>query len=83
MFDLGMSELLVIGVVALIVVGPRDLPGMFRTVGRFTGKARELARDLQRAMDQAADEADAQPQPAPGQSGPVAKISRCGVVTLG
>jgi sec-independent protein translocase protein TatB len=57
MFDLGMSELLVIGIVALIVVGPRDLPGMFRTLGRFTGKARNMAREFQRAMDQAADEA--------------------------
>ncbi len=57
MFDIGWTELLVIGTVALIVVGPRDLPGMFRTLGRFTGKARAMARDFQRAMDRAADEA--------------------------
>lgn len=57
MFDLGWSELMVIGVVALIVVGPKDLPGMFRTLGRFTAKARGMARDFQRAMDDAADEA--------------------------
>lgn len=57
MFDIGMTELLVVGVVALIVVGPKDLPGMFRTVGRFTGKARGMARDFQSAMNEAADSA--------------------------
>ena len=56
MFDIGMTELLIIGIVALIVVGPKDLPGMFRTLGRFMGKARAMARDFQRAMEQAADE---------------------------
>lgn len=57
MFDLGWTELLVIGIVALIVIGPKDLPGMFRTLGRFTAKARNMARDFQRAMDDAADQA--------------------------
>jgi len=57
MFDLGWTELLVIGIVALIVVGPKDLPGMFRTVGNFVGKAKRMARDFSRAMNEAADEA--------------------------
>lgn len=56
MFDLGMAEIAVIGVVALIVVGPKDLPKMFQRVGQFVGKARGMARDFQRAMDQAADD---------------------------
>jgi len=55
MFDIGWTELLVVGIVALIVVGPKDLPGMFRTLGRFTGKAKAMARDFQSAMNDAAD----------------------------
>ncbi|PPB81793.1 sec-independent protein translocase protein TatB [Albidovulum inexpectatum] len=56
MFDIGWSELLLIGVVSLIVVGPKDLPAMFRTLGRFTAKARAMGREFQRAMDDAAKE---------------------------
>ena len=56
MFDLGMMELLVIGVTALIVVGPKDLPVMFRKVGQFTGKMKGMAREFSRAMNDAANE---------------------------
>ncbi|GGB97821.1 hypothetical protein GCM10011363_13090 [Marivita lacus] len=56
MFDLGFAELLVIGIVALIVVGPKDLPVLFRKVGNFMGKARGMAREFSRAMNDAADE---------------------------
>ncbi|GIX14286.1 MAG: hypothetical protein KatS3mg118_2245 [Paracoccaceae bacterium] len=58
MLDIGWSELLVIGVVALIVVGPKDLPAMFRTVGQYVGKARSMAREFQRSMDEAARQAE-------------------------
>jgi len=56
MFDIGMSELLLIGIVALIVVGPKDLPHLFHTLGRFTAKARALGREFNRAMNEAARE---------------------------
>ena len=56
MLDIGMSEMVVIGVVALIVVGPKDLPMMFRKVGSFVGKGRGMARDFQTAMHDAAEE---------------------------
>lgn len=55
MFDLGMTEMLVVGVVALIVVGPKDLPMMFRKVGQFVGKAKGMAREFSSAMNDAAD----------------------------
>ncbi|KMK66927.1 Sec-independent protein translocase protein TatB [Puniceibacterium sp. IMCC21224] len=56
MFDLGWTELLVIGIVALIVVGPKDLPVLFRNVGRFMGRAKGMAREFSKAMNDAADD---------------------------
>jgi len=56
MFGLGGSEMVLIGIVALIVIGPKDLPALFKTMGEFTGKARVMAREFTRAMEQAADE---------------------------
>ncbi|MEL6746682.1 MAG: Sec-independent protein translocase protein TatB, partial [Pseudomonadota bacterium] len=53
MFDLGWSELLIIAVVAILVVGPRELPKLLRTIGRVFGQVRGMARDFQRQMDQA------------------------------
>ncbi len=54
MFDVGWSELLLIGVVALIVIGPEDLPKLFRTLGRITARARSMAREFSSAMEDAA-----------------------------
>ena len=54
MLDVGWSELLLIGVVALIVVGPKDLPHLFHSLGRFTAKARSMAREFTSAMEDAA-----------------------------
>lgn len=56
MFDIGMWELLVVGVVALIVVGPKDLPRMFRTLGQVTGRLKGMAREFQATMNAAASE---------------------------
>jgi sec-independent protein translocase protein TatB len=58
MLDIGWQELLVIGVLALLVVGPKELPKLLRTVGQYAGKARSVARDFQRSMEDAAREAD-------------------------
>ena len=55
MFGLGWGELVVVGLVALIVVGPKDLPVMFRTLGKFMGRARGMAREFTSAMNDAAD----------------------------
>ena len=57
MFDLGWSEMMLVGVVALIVVGPKELPTLFKGVGQAVGKARGMAREFSRAMEAAADEA--------------------------
>ena len=57
MGGIGGMELLIVGLVALIVVGPKDLPGMFRTFGQFTGKAKRMAREFSSAMEAAADDA--------------------------
>lgn len=58
MFDIGMTELMVIAVVAIIVVGPKDLPGMLRNAAKYVGQMRSMARDFQNQMDAALKEAD-------------------------
>jgi sec-independent protein translocase protein TatB len=58
MFDIGWSEMAVVLLVALIVIGPKDLPTVARTVGRWVGKARAMAREFQRSFEEMAREAE-------------------------
>lgn len=58
MFDIAWSEMLVIMVVALVVIGPKDLPRLIREVGRWTAKARGMAREFQRSFDDMVREAE-------------------------
>jgi sec-independent protein translocase protein TatB len=58
LFDIGYSELLVIAVVALIVIGPKDLPNVMRTVGHWVGKARGMARHFRSGVDTMMREAE-------------------------
>lgn len=60
MFDLGWSEMALILLVALIVIGPKDLPRVARTIGKWTAKARAMAREFQRSLDDMAREAELQ-----------------------
>jgi sec-independent protein translocase protein TatB len=52
MFDFAWSEILVIGVVALVVIGPKDLPKVLRAAGKWAGKARAVAREFQGSIEQ-------------------------------
>ena len=56
MFGLGWAEMVFVAVVALIVIGPQELPGLFRKMGQFMGQAKAMARDFTRAMNDAADQ---------------------------
>ncbi|HYM01927.1 MAG TPA: Sec-independent protein translocase protein TatB [Stellaceae bacterium] len=52
MFDFAWSEIALIAVVALVVIGPKDLPRVMRTVGFWVGRARSIAREFQSSLDQ-------------------------------
>jgi sec-independent protein translocase protein TatB len=58
MLDIGWSEIAVIVVVALIVIGPKDLPKVLKTIGIWVRKARMLTRDFQNSVDEMIREAD-------------------------
>lgn len=58
MFDIGWSELVVIGVVALVVIGPKELPSTLRTIGKMTARARKVAGEFRAQFDEAMREAD-------------------------
>jgi sec-independent protein translocase protein TatB len=58
MFDIGWSELVVIAVVALIAIGPKELPGVLRMIGQWMGKIRKMASEFQGQFNEAMREAD-------------------------
>jgi sec-independent protein translocase protein TatB len=58
MFDIGWSEIAVIAVVALIAIGPKELPGVLRMVGQWMGKARRMASEFQGQFQEAMREAE-------------------------
>jgi sec-independent protein translocase protein TatB len=58
MFDIGWSELVLIAVVALIVIGPKELPAVLRMVGQWMGKARRMAAEFQGQFQEAMREAE-------------------------
>ncbi len=58
MFDIGWSELLLIGIVALIAIGPKELPGALRTLGLWMGKIRRMAAEFQGQFQEAMREAE-------------------------
>jgi sec-independent protein translocase protein TatB len=58
MFDISWTEFLLIGIVALIVIGPKELPGVMRTMGQWTRKLRSMASDFQHQFQEAMREAE-------------------------
>ena len=58
MFDIGYSELLLIAIVTLLVVGPKELPSLLRNIGRWTGRARSMARHFRAGFDTMVREAE-------------------------
>jgi len=58
MFDIGWSELAIIAAVAILVIGPKDLPLALKMVGQWMGKARALAREFQGSVDEMIREAE-------------------------
>ena len=58
MFNLGWGEIVLIGIVALIAIGPKELPTVLRTVGQLIGKARRMASEFQGQFQEALREAD-------------------------
>ncbi|AEV37747.1 Twin-arginine translocation subgoup [Pseudovibrio sp. FO-BEG1] len=60
MFDIAWTELLLVAVVAILVVGPKELPGMLRTIGRAIGSVRKMAGEFQSTLNDAVKEAEKQ-----------------------
>lgn len=55
---IGFSEILVLGLAALIFIGPKDLPMLMRRIGQFVGKGRRMAREFQAAFDDIARQSE-------------------------
>jgi sec-independent protein translocase protein TatB len=49
-FDIGWTEMLILGVLVLLVVGPRELPTLLRTIGRYVGNFRQIAQEFRGQM---------------------------------
>ena len=58
MFDLSWTHILIVLVVALVVVGPKDLPRMMHTVGKWVGKARSMADQFRKSFDEMTKQAE-------------------------
>jgi sec-independent protein translocase protein TatB len=58
MFDISWTEIMVIGVVALLVVGPKELPALLRTVGRYVGMIKQQAAEFRAQFDEAMRESE-------------------------
>ena len=58
MFDISWTEFLLIGIVALVVIGPKELPGVMRSLGQWTRKIRGMAADFQNQFQEAMREAE-------------------------
>lgn len=58
MFDLGWTEMVVIVVVAILIIGPKELPAVLRTLGKWVAKARTLAREFQDSVNEAIRESE-------------------------
>jgi sec-independent protein translocase protein TatB len=87
MLDIAWPELIVIGAVALVAIGPKDLPKAMRMIGKWAGKARNMAHDLQRSFEQLQYESEiadklkdeagvAEPQPAAPPKPPPSETDR-------
>jgi len=63
MFDIGMTEMLVVGMLALVVVGPKELPKLLRTIGGLVRRARELTADFREGVESLAAEAEREMDP--------------------
>ncbi len=58
MFDIGWSEIAIIAMIALVVIGPKDLPKVLKTIGQWVGKARAITREFQKGVEDVIKESE-------------------------